>query len=156
MNDHKRGGEGKQERDKERQEARTEGKQEGDRNSGKKYLKSSVATHVNYQEDVIAGSYTLPRARPYVPPVSAMKSQNYYKTHTPGSPMPKMPDPEPPKSPNSSRRGTPREGGAEQEGETRNEDIPSINAYDQVGTLVDFNDGIGTSPGMGMSPRNDN
>ena len=61
------------------------------------YMASPVATNINIEEDIIASSFTLPRARPYSLPRSVINSQHYYKTHPPGSPMPKMPAPEAPK-----------------------------------------------------------
>ena len=67
------------------------------------YMSSPVAACINYEEDLLAASFTLPRSRPYVTPDSMIRSQHYYKTHKPGTTMPKMPDPEPPKP--ASRRG---------------------------------------------------
>ena len=61
------------------------------------YMASPVATNINIEEDIIASSFTLPRARPYSLPRSVINSQHYYKIHPPDSPMPKMPAPEAPK-----------------------------------------------------------
>ncbi|XP_019864439.1 PREDICTED: uncharacterized protein LOC109593776 [Amphimedon queenslandica] len=61
------------------------------------YINSSVAAHVNCSDDgmMTAGTFKLPRAIKYVPPTSAMNSQQYYKTHTPGTPLRRMPEPVP-------------------------------------------------------------
>lgn len=53
-----------------------------------KYVTSPVASQIN--QDVLTGSYTLPRSRPYVPPQRSFKARS--RTNTP-----KMPDPLPPK-----------------------------------------------------------
>lgn len=61
------------------------------------YINSSVAAHVNCNDDemMTAGTFKLPRAIQYLPPTSAMDSQQYYKTHTPGTPVRRMPGPAP-------------------------------------------------------------
>ena len=60
-------------------------------------MNSPVAAHVNSNDEgmMTGGTFKLPRAIQYVPPTSAMDSQKYYKTHSPGTPMKRIPEPVP-------------------------------------------------------------
>ena len=76
------------------------------------YYHSPVAAVVDH-DDILAASFTLPSARSYHPPTSCLKTQHYYKTHKPGTPMPVVATPKTPPI----RQGFWRAPGAEEEEE---------------------------------------